>query len=108
MTLRGDMSGRVGIESLIELLVVIAVVPPLVCCALQAALTLVAIVVPWVALALLGIGLAACFAAILAAYRGAPRAMGPPPDGGVPLLPPIRRPPGIRGPQEQGRGRRDH
>jgi len=103
-----EMRGRSAIETVIELFIIITVAPVIVCCLVQGITTIAAIAVPWLAVTLIVIGVATCFAAVLAAYRGAPRNMGPPPDGGVPLLPPIRRPPGIPGPQEPGRGRRDH
>jgi len=104
MRLPGNASGRISIESLIEVLVVIAVVPPLVCCALQNALTLVAIVVPWAALAVLGVGVAVCFAAVLTARNGRAHNIVPLPPGGGPVLPPIRRPAGLPAP---GRERRE-
>ena len=107
MTLR-DTGGRSLIEVIIEMVVILALAPVIVCCVVQGITTIAAIALPWLAVTLIVIGVAACFAAVLAAYRGAPRDMGPPPGGGVPLLPPIRRPPAIPGPQGEGRERRDH
>lgn len=103
-----DARGRSLVEVLIEMFILLVLAPVIVGCIVQGITTIVAIVVPWLAVTLIVIGVAACFAAVLAAYRGAPRDMGPPPGGGVPLLPPIRRPPGIPGPQGEGRERRDH
>lgn len=105
MDLVRNCGGRVSIESLLEVLVVIAVVPPLVCCALQAALTVIAIVVPWVVLGVVAIGVAACLAAGLALRNGRPRHMLPIPPGGGPVLPPIRRPPALPAPVREGRER---
>jgi len=100
--------GRSLVEVLIEMVIIVVLAPAIVCCIVQGITTIAAIALPWLAVTLIVIGLAACFAAVLTAYRGTPRNMAPPPDAGVPLLPPIRRPPGIPGPQEQGRGRREH
>ena len=97
--------GRIGLEALIEFLVVIAVVPPLVCCALQAALTVVAIVVPWVVLGVVAIGVAACLAAALVLRNGGARHMPPVAPGGGPVLPPIRRPAALPAPGRDGRER---
>lgn len=103
-----DARGRSLIEALIEMVVILVLAPVIVCCVVQGITTITAIAVPWLAVTLIVIGVAACFAAVLAAYRGAPRDLGPPPGGGLPLLPPIRRPPGIPGPQGEGRERREH
>ena len=100
--------GRSLIEVIIEMFMIMVLAPVIVCCIVQGITTIAAIALPWLAVTLIAIGVAACFAAVLAAYRGAPRDLGPPPGGGVPLLPPIRRPPGIPGPQGEGRGRREH
>ena len=107
MTLR-DTRGRSLIEVIIEMVVILALAPVIVCCIVQGITTIAAIAFPWAAIALIVIGVAACFAAVLASYRGAPRDFGPPPGGGVPLLPPLRRPPGIPGPNGNGRERREH
>lgn len=103
-----DARGRSIVEVLIEMFILLVLAPVIVCCIVQGITTIAAIVVPWLAVTLIVIGVAACFGAVLAAYRGGPRDMGPPPGGGIPLLPPIRRPPGIPGPQGDGRERRDH
>lgn len=103
-----DTSGRSLIEVLIEMVVVLALAPVVVCCVVQGITTIAAIAFPWVAITLIVIGVGACFAALLGSYRGAPRDYGPPPGGGVPLLPPVRRPPGIPGPNGNGRERREH
>jgi len=107
MALR-DAHGRSLIEALIEMFIILVLAPAIVCCVVQGITTIAAIALPWLAVTLIVIGVAACFAAVLAAYRGAPRDLGPPPGGGVPLLPPIRRPPGIPGPPGEGRERREH
>ena len=103
-----DTHGRSVIEVIVEMFIIMVLAPVIVCCLVQGITTIAAIALPWVAVTLIAIGVAACFAAVLAAYRGAPRDMGPPPGGGVPLLPPIRRPPGIPGPQGERRERREH
>jgi hypothetical protein len=99
-----DARGRSLIEVVVEMFIIVAVAPVIVCCIVQGITAVVAMVLPWVALTLIIIGVIACLAALLAAHRGAPRELGPPPGGGVPLLPPIRRPPGIPGPPP-GHGR---
>lgn len=96
------------IELLIQMVIILAVAPVIVCCLTQGLTTVAAVVIPWTALVLIVIGVGACLAAVLASYRGAPRDYGPPPGGGVPLLPPVRRPPGIPGPNGNGRERREH
>lgn len=98
-----DARGRSAIEVLVEAFIILALAPALVCCVVQGITAIAAIAVPWLAVTLIMIGVAACFAAVLAAYRGAPREMGPPPGGGVPMLPPVRRPAGIPGPPDQRR-----
>ena len=103
-----DTSGRSLIEALIELVIVLAVAPVVVCCIVQGVTNIAAIAFPWVAITLIVIGVGACVAAMLTSYRGAPRDNAPPPGGGVPLLPPVRRPPGIPGPNGNGRERREH
>jgi hypothetical protein len=99
--------GRSLVEVLIEMAIIVVLAPAIVCCIVQGITTIAAIALPWLAVTLIVIGLAACFAAVLTSYRGTPSNMAPSPDAGVPLLPPIRRPPGIPSPQEQGRGRRE-
>jgi len=107
--IRRDAHGRSLIEVLIEMVVILVLAPAIVCCIVQGITTIAAIALPWVAITLIVIGAGACFAAVLASYRGAPRHYGPPPGGGgLPLLPPIRRPPGIPGPNGHGRERREH
>jgi hypothetical protein len=91
MKLSGS-DGRSLIEVVIEMIVVLAVAPVVVCCLVQGITNVVVIAFPWVAITLIVIGVGACVAAVLASYRGAPRDYGPPPDGGVPLMPPLRRP----------------
>jgi hypothetical protein len=103
-----DTHGSSPIETFIEMVVILALAPVIVSCIVQGIITIVAIALPWLAVTLIVIGVAACFAAVLAAHRGAPRNMGPPPGGGVPLLPPLRRPPGIPGPPGEGRERQEH
>ena len=105
MILVRDAHGRSLIEALIEMFIIMVLAPVIVCCIVQGITTVAAIALPWLTVTLIVIGVAACFAAVLAAYRGAPRDIGPPPGGVVPLLPPVRRPPGIPGPPEQ---RREH
>jgi len=107
MNVRGA-HGRSLIEVLIEMVVVLALAPVVVCCIVQGITSIAAIAFPWAAITLIVIGVGACFAAFLASYRGAPRDYGPPPGGGVPLLPPVRRPPGIAGPNGNGLERREH
>ena len=88
----GLEAGRIA-EALLELLVLITVVPPIVCCMLQAALAVVGIIVPWVALVTITALICIGVGVIAAGRRQLPPA-GPrpiPPPG----LPPIRRPPGI-------------
>ena len=86
-------SGRATLSALIEALVVVAIVPPLLCCALNAAVLLVGIVLPWIALVLISAALGACLAAVALTRRLPP----PGPDQiPPPVLPPIRRPPGIQ------------
>lgn len=103
-----DNSGRSLIEVLIEMVVILALAPVVVCCVVQGITSIAAIAFPWAAITLIVIGVGACCAAVLASYRGAPRDYGPPPGGGVPLLPPVRRPAGIAGPNGNGRERREH
>jgi hypothetical protein len=105
MTPIRDTRGRSLVEVIIEMFIILVLAPVIVCCIVQGITTIAAMALPWVAIVLIAIGVAACFAAVLASYRGGPRALGPPPGGGVPMLPPVRRPPGVLGPREE---RREH
>ena len=100
--------GRSTLEVIVEMFVILTLAPVVVCCVLQGITSIAAIALPWVAITLIVIGVGACLAAVLASYRSAPRDFGPPPGGGVPLLPPVRRPPGVPGPDGDGRERREH
>jgi hypothetical protein len=100
-----DVRGRSLVEVIAEMFIILVLAPAIVCCIVQGITTIAAIALPLVAIVLIAIGVAACFAAVLASYRGGPRHLGPPPGGGVPMLPPIRRPPGVPGPREE---RREH
>lgn len=94
-------SGRV-VEGLLELLALVTIVPPLVCCALSAALALVGIVVPWLGLVMITAIVCACLSAgIIGRGQRPPGGLGPLPP---PRLPAIRRPPGIH---DQRRDRLD-
>lgn len=89
---RDRQTGRAAVGTLVEALVVVAVVPPIVCCLLQAAVSLAGIVLPWIAIAMIMAALGACLAAAVTARRLPPPHEQPLPP---PALPPIRRPPGI-------------
>jgi len=95
--------GRSTLEMIIEMFVIITVAPLIVCCIVQGITTLTAIVLPWLVVALSVIGVAAALAVAFSARRGIGGVEAPPPDGGAPLLPPIRRPAGGSGSQGPGR-----
>ena len=90
-------TGSVSLEALLELVLVMVIVPPVLCCAMQALLALVGIVMPWLAL----VAIAAIAVGALAAAAAAARLHTPLPlDAGrneLPPPPPVRRPAGDRG-----------
>lgn len=88
-------SGR-AVEALLELIVLIAVVPALICCLIQAALSLVAIALPWVALVAIAALLCAGIGALSIGRRQLPPPAAPQPPQRL-ALPPIRRPSGQSG-----------
>ena len=96
--------GRATFDTLVELLVTLLLVPPLVCCALQVLAMVLGMVIPWLVLAVIALGLAACFSAGFAARRRVP----PPVEhGDLPArVPPVRRPAGI--PDRRQAQRRHH
>jgi hypothetical protein len=80
-------------DMLLELLVMVVIVPPLICCALQALAMVVGVVLPWVMLAVIALGGAACLGAGVAARR---RMLPPIGHDDLPArVLPVRRPPGI-------------
>jgi hypothetical protein len=95
--------GRALVETLVELAVMLVVVPPLVCCALQVVAMVLGVVLPWLMLAVIALGLAACFSAGLAGRRRIAPPLGH--DDLPARVPPVRRPPGI---QDRRREQRDH
>jgi len=91
------------LESLLELLVVLLVVPPILCCSLQAAAMIIGMVIPWLALVVIALGVAACVGAGFAARRRVPPPVG---HGDLPIrIPPVRRPPGV---PDRRHEQRDH
>jgi len=87
-------------DALIQLAVLVLVVPPLVCCALQVVAMVIGMVLPWVMLAVIAVGVAACLGAGFAARQRVAPHLG---HDDPPLrVPPVRRPPGIAD------GRREH
>jgi hypothetical protein len=100
---RDPESGR-AVEAVLELVVLIAVVPPLICCFVQAALALVAIALPWAAFVIITALLCACIGTLSVGRRRHLPPAGPPPQQAQRLaLPPIRRPSG-----QSGSPRRPH
>ncbi len=92
---RDPESGR-AIEALLELMVLIAIVPPLICCFIQAALSLLAIALPWITVIVITALLCACIGALSLGRRHLPPA-GPAQPPQRLALPPIRRPSGPSG-----------
>lgn len=85
-----SQSGRV-LGDIVEFLMVVMVVPPLVCCALQAAVAVIGMVVPWLfifAIALVMVG-------VLGAGFAVRRPVLPRREDLAARVPPVRRPPGI-------------
>src|ERR1043166_9656722 len=83
-------TGRVSMATLIELLVIVLIVPPLICCALQALVMMVGIVVPWLVLGVIVLGVVACLAAGVGARRRVPPFLEH--DDLQVRVPPLRRP----------------
>ncbi len=78
---------------LLELLVALLVIPPLICCALQASAAIMGIVLPWLIGGAIALGVVACVSAGLATRR---RIVPPVAPDDLPMrVPPVRRPRGI-------------
>lgn len=94
--------GRALMETVVELVVALLIVPPLVCCAVQAIAMIIGAALPWVMLFLVVLGVAGCLGAGFAARRRIlpPIAL----DDLAARVPPVRRPPGI---PDRRRERRD-
>lgn len=95
--------GRALVETLVELAVLVLVLPPLLCCALQLVAMVLGVVLPWLMLAAIALGLAACFSAGFAGRRRIAPPIGH--DDLPARVPPVRRPPGIA---DRRHERRDH
>ena len=94
----GSQSGR-GLSDLIEFIAVVLVVPPIACCALQALVAIVGIVLPWVSLFAVALVVAGGVGAGFAARRR----VFPPAGGDIAArIPPVRRPPGIADRRHEG------
>jgi hypothetical protein len=86
-----SQSGR-ALGDIFEFLVLVIVVPPIVCCALQAAVAVIGMVLPWLIL----FGIALGVAGVLGAGFAVRRRVLPPIDGDLAIrVPPVRRPPGL-------------
>ena len=95
-------AGRVSFDALVELLVALFIVPPLVCCAIQAVALVLAAVLPWLVIAAIVFGAAACLAVGLSSRHREHTHLED--DMPVRVLP-VRRPPGI---PDRRAERRDH
>lgn len=87
---RDAESGR-AVGTLLEIIVLIAVVPPLICCLVQAAFSLVAIALPWAALVIVTALFCACIGALAVGRRQVLPPAPPQPPQRL-ALPPTRRP----------------
>lgn len=84
-------SGRV-VNDLVEFLVLVIVVPPILCCALQAAVSIIGFVLPGLMVLAIALFVAGALGAGFAVRRRVP------PGWNADLaarVPPVRRPPGI-------------
>lgn len=86
-----SQSGR-AVNDLLQFLVLVIVVPPIVCCALQAAVMVIGMVLPGLVVLAIALGVAGALGAGFAVKRRVP----PPREMDLAArVPPVRRPPGI-------------